>query len=262
MWRRFWLILVLFSTSTLLSGRYNFVFAQNSSQKEVKKEATKIEVGAVPTPQHIVELMLTLADVKESDLVYDLGCGDGRIVVTAAQKYGCKAVGFDIDADCVRESLANVANANVEALVTIEESDIFEVDLSKADVVTLYLLARLNERLIPQLEKMKPGSRIVSHDYGILGVEPDIEVDCNSRVHGMRDRIYLWTTPLNRVEVSETLAERSPLEVTKTYFLERTSQRVLASLVILTLVGASLVWLLQKLLRLRLILTVEKSRTK
>jgi len=137
------------------------------------------DVIFVPTPQEVVDKMLELAQVKKEDLVYDLGCGDGRIVVTAALKYGCKAKGFDIDPQRIKESLENVAKKNVADLVTIEQTDIFTLDLSDANVITLYLLPSLNVKLIPQLEKLKPGSRIVSHDFDMRGVEPDKVVEMN-----------------------------------------------------------------------------------
>ena len=130
------------------------------------------DVIYVPTPQPIVDKMLELAKVKKTDVVYDLGCGDGRIVVTAAKKYGVKAFGFDIDPERVAEAKENVIKNKVEHLVTIEQKDIFTLDLSPANVVTLYLLPRLNVKLIPQLEKLKKGSRIVSHDFDMDGVKP------------------------------------------------------------------------------------------
>lgn len=130
------------------------------------------DVVFVPTPQQVVEKMLELAEVKKGDVLYDLGCGDGRIVVTAAKKYGVKAIGFDIDPKRVQESLANVKSNKVEHLVTIKQADIFTLDLREANVVTLYLLPELNVRLMPQLEKLKPGSRIVSHDFDMRGAKP------------------------------------------------------------------------------------------
>ena len=113
--------------------------------------------------------MVEMAQIKKGDVVYDLGCGDGRIVVTAAKKYGVKAIGFDIDPERVKDSNENVKKNKVENLVTIEEKDIFELDLRPASVVTLYLLPELNVKLMPQLAKLKPGSRIVSHDFAMDG---------------------------------------------------------------------------------------------
>jgi SAM-dependent methyltransferase len=155
------------------------------------------DVDFVPTPHEVVDKMLELAEVKKDDLVYDLGCGDGRIVVAAAQKYGCRAVGIDIDPECVKQSLAAVKRNNVGHLVRIEQADIFTADLSKADVVALYLLPNLNSRLIPQFEKMKPGSRIVSHQWGMKGIKPKAVVQIKTSEPRERT-IYLWTTPLQR----------------------------------------------------------------
>ncbi|UCD52867.1 MAG: class I SAM-dependent methyltransferase, partial [Phycisphaerales bacterium] len=156
------------------------------------------DVVFVPTPQDVVERMLELANVKKNDLLYDLGCGDGRIVVTAAKKHGCKAIGYDVDPERIAESLENVEKNRVGGLVKIEQEDIFTLDLSKANVITLYLLPELNVRLIPQLEKLKPGSRIVSHDFSMEGVEPDEVVRMDSEEDSLEHSIYLWTTPLKK----------------------------------------------------------------
>ena len=162
------------------------------------KEIRTPDILFVPTPQEVVEKMLELAEVKKDDLVYDLGCGDGRIVVTAAKKYGCKCVGYDIDPDRVIESMENVKNNNVQKLVHIEQKDIFTLDLSEASVITLYLLSSLNVKLIPQLEKLKPGTRIVSHDFDMRGiVTPDRSITVttdNNETH----EIYLWIAPLKK----------------------------------------------------------------
>lgn len=158
--------------------------------------AREPDVLFVPTPKDVVNKMLDLAQVKKTDLVYDLGCGDGRIVVAAAKRFGCKAVGYDIDPERVRESRENVKKNKVEHLVTIEQRDVFKLDLSKANVVTLYLLPDLNVRLIPQLEKLKPGSRIVSHDFDMEGIKPDKEIELVSKEDDLPHSIYFWTTPL------------------------------------------------------------------
>jgi tRNA/tmRNA/rRNA uracil-C5-methylase (TrmA/RlmC/RlmD family) len=148
--------------------------------------------------------MLELAQVTKDDLLYDLGCGDGRIVVTAAKKYGCKAVGYELRRGRVKASLENVEKNNVGHLVRIEQKDIFTLDLSKANVITLYLLPSLNVRLIPQLEKLKPGSRIVSHDFDMEGVKPDKVITIEDEEDDYGDHtIYLWTTPLNKEGVAD-----------------------------------------------------------
>lgn len=156
--------------------------------------AREPDVIFVPTPQSVVDKMLEMAEVKKGDIVYDLGCGDGRIVVTAAKKFGVKAYGFDIDPERIKESLANVKSNKVEHLVTIRQADIFTLDLREANVVTLYLLPELNVKLMPQLEKLKPGSRIVSHDFDMRGAKP-------LQVHRLEDgeqdghTIYKWIVP-------------------------------------------------------------------
>ena len=130
------------------------------------------DVIYVPTPQPVVDKMLEMAKVTKKDVVYDLGCGDGRIPVTAAKRYGAKALGVDLDPDRIDEAMENVRSNKVEHLVTIEEGDVFELDLRPASVVTIYLLPELNVKLLPQLRKLKPGSRVVTHDFDIEGVEP------------------------------------------------------------------------------------------
>jgi cyclopropane fatty-acyl-phospholipid synthase-like methyltransferase len=169
-----------------------------SEEQDDLEHIRKPDIFFLPTPPEVVEKMLELAQVKKGDLVYDLGCGDGRIVIDAAKKYGCKAVGYDIDPNRVRESRKNVDANNVSDLVKIEQADIFTLDLSKANVVTLYLLPNLNVKLIPQLEKLKPGSRIVSHDFDMQGVKPDKVVKVYSEVDKRQHTVFLWTTPLNK----------------------------------------------------------------
>ena len=171
---------------------------EDGKKREKKKPEREPDILFVPTPQDVVDKMLELAEIKKDDVVYDLGCGDGRIVVTAAKKYGCKAAGFDIDPERVEASQQNVKKNGVEKLVTIEEKDVFKLDLRPANVVTLYLLATLNVKLIPQLEKLKPGSRIVSHDFDMKGVKPKKEVTIKSKEDGVEHTIYLWVTPLQK----------------------------------------------------------------
>ncbi len=175
------------------------------SAQAVETELKKIkdpDVVFVATPQELVDKMLKMVKVKKTDLLYDLGCGDGRIVVTAAKKYGCKAVGFDVDPLRIKESRQRVKESKVGHLVKIEQKDIFKLDLSKANVITLYLLPSLNVKLIPQLEKLKPGSRIVSHDFDMRGVKPDkvlrnFKCKNDNGIEGTHT-IYLWTTPLKK----------------------------------------------------------------
>jgi tRNA G37 N-methylase Trm5 len=173
--------------------------AQKADAPPASKTETsrRPDVVFVPTPQEAVEKMLEAAEIKKGDILYDLGCGDGRIVVTAAKKYGAKAIGIDIDPERVKESRENVRTNGVSDLVTIKQADIFQEDISSANVVTLYLLPSLNVKLIPQLEKLKPGSRIVSYQFDMAGVKPK-EVIKNSYT------IYKWVTPLEREAPTST----------------------------------------------------------
>ena len=128
----------------------------------------------------------------------DLGSGDGRIVITAARRYGCQAIGYEIDDRLVRLSREAVGKENLDNLVRIEHKDIFTLDLSGADVVAVFLYPRLLERLVPQLEKLKPGSRIVSHQFEMPGIKPDQIITMDSKEDGDKHRIFLWTTPMRK----------------------------------------------------------------
>ena len=167
-----------------------------------KRDAAKVmrtpDVVYVGTAYDLISKMLQMAQPKKTDLVYDLGCGDGRILVLAAQKYGCRGVGFDIDPVRVEASKENVARNHVEKLVTIIQADIFTIDLSKADVVPLYLLPDMNRRLLPQLDKLKPGSRIVCHNYDLEEIVADKTITLISNEDNASHTLSLYTTPLKR----------------------------------------------------------------
>jgi len=169
--------------------------AQATGQGETAADNKKRpDVIFVPTQQTVVEAMLDLAKVNENDVLYDLGCGDGRIVVTAAQKYGARAVGIDIDPERIRESNENARKAGVTSKVEFRQADLFKSDFSEASVVTLYLLSTLNEKLHPILMKqLKPGTRIVSHDFPMGDWKPEktITVDAEDRQH----TVHLWVVP-------------------------------------------------------------------
>lgn len=148
------------------------------------------DVIYVPTTPEVVDEMLRLAAPKAGDLVYDLGCGDGRIVVTAAQRYGTRGIGIDIDPARVGEARANVAQAGVGDKVEIRQADLFETDFHDADVVTLYLLPTLNLRLRPKLlAELRPGTRVVSHAFDMGDWEPEQKVDVKNTT------VFLWTIP-------------------------------------------------------------------
>jgi ribosomal protein L11 methylase PrmA len=149
------------------------------------------DVIYVPTPQAVVEAMLDVAKVTASDVVYDLGSGDGRIVITAAKKYGARGVGIEMDPALVRKSNESATAAGVSGRVRFVTQDLFKADIHEATVVTLYLLQSINERLRPKLvRELKPGTRIVSHVFNMgpeWPAEQTIEVGPS--------RVFLWTIP-------------------------------------------------------------------
>lgn len=148
------------------------------------------DVIFVPTPNDVVSKMLELAEVTAKDVVYDLGCGDGRIVITAAQKYGARGVGIDIDPERIREANTNVKLAKVQDKVRFVEGDLFEADISGATVVTLYLLTQLNLKLRPKLmNELRPGTRVVSHAFSMGDWKPER----HEYVGGTS--VYLWRIP-------------------------------------------------------------------
>jgi SAM-dependent methyltransferase len=149
-----------------------------------------------PTPQPVVEAMLELAKVGPNDVVYDLGCGDGRIVVTAAMRYGVKAVGIDINPKMIVRARSNAEKNNVVEMTTFIEGDLFKADLSPATVITLFLWPSLNLRLRPRLLDLAPGTRVVSHDHDMGEWRPDriVDVDARDRHWGVR-RLMLWVIP-------------------------------------------------------------------
>jgi tRNA G37 N-methylase Trm5 len=181
-----------FLTPTLLAGL--LIVPVLFSTSPVENPALAQDIGLekkivpfVPTPQEVVDKMIDLAGVKQGDTVYDLGSGDGRIVITAAKK-GARAVGFEIDPDLVKESRENIKKAGVQQLAEIRHQDILTVDVSSASVVTMYLLPDVNLKLKPKLlSQLKPGSRVVSHAFDMGDWKPD-KVE---RIDGRT--IYLWT---------------------------------------------------------------------
>jgi ribosomal protein L11 methylase PrmA len=156
-----------------------------------EKKLRDPDVVFVPTPQEVVDEMLKVANVHKGDVVYDLGCGDGRLVITAA-KLGARAVGIDINPERIKESLANAREAGVMDRVTFRNEDLFEADIKEATVVTLYLLPSLNLKLRPKLWKeLKPGTRIVSHAFDMDDWKPEKQLDVDGRT------VYFWTIPAN-----------------------------------------------------------------
>jgi SAM-dependent methyltransferase len=181
----------------------------------------QFDVPYVPTPYEVVNEMLKMAGVVKKDILYDLGCGDGRIVITAAKEIGCKGIGIDIDPQRIEESNNNAEKAGVTNKVKFLQQDLFEADISKATVVTLYLLQTVNLELRPKmLRVLKPGTRIVSHDFSMRDWRADksTEVKLERRSHS----IYFWIVPAN---VSGTWKWFAPSESgTDQYILELNQQ--------------------------------------
>jgi ribosomal protein L11 methylase PrmA len=173
-------------TAAALAAAQVLAFAQ----PQPRRASQQPDVIYVPTPHEVVEDMLRLADVKQGDILYDLGSGDGRIAIAAAKKFGIKAVGIDIDPERIREANENAKKAGVENLVQFRQEDLFKADFREATVVTLYLLPDLNVKLRPRLwEELKPGTRIVSHQFDMGTWKPEKRLDSNGRV------VYFWTIP-------------------------------------------------------------------
>lgn len=177
---------------------YSFRYDENDEMElyegsHGRKDAVDL-APYVPTPPDVVEKMLEMGKVDKNDKVFDLGCGDGRIVIMAALKYGCRGVGIDLDPQRIEESLINAKAAGVENLVEFRVEDVTKSDISTATVVTLYLLTESNELLRPSLEKqLKPGINVVSHNYRIPGWEMKLvdEAELNSEDGGFHN-IYVY----------------------------------------------------------------------
>jgi tRNA G37 N-methylase Trm5 len=152
-------------------------------------EPRRPDVIFVPTPEDVVDEMLKVANVTGKDVLYDLGSGDGRIPITAAKRFGTRGLGIDIDPDRIKEANENLKKAGVGDKVKFVQGDLFELDLSQATVITLYLLPALNLKLRPKLLKLKPGTRIVSHDFDMGDWKPEKHVKVGTR------SVYFWTVP-------------------------------------------------------------------
>jgi len=160
------------------------------AQAESQQAARDPDVIYVPTPPAVVDAMLAMANVRDGDVLYDLGSGDGRIPIAAAKKFKVRAVGIDIDPQRIKEARENAQEAGVTDEVTFRQEDLFQTDISQASVVTLYLLDRLNEKLRPRLlAELKPGTRIVSHAFRMGDWEPEKSQEIDGSM------IYFWTVP-------------------------------------------------------------------
>ena len=180
----------IFPSFLLCAALAGSLWLNAKAQAPEKKPLRQPDIYFVPTPPEVVRAMLKMAGVKKGDVVYDLGCGDGRIVIAAAQEFGVRGVGIDIDPQRITEAEENARKAGVEKLVKFRNEDLFEADFKEATVVTLYLLERLNEKLKPKLlADLKPGTRIVSHAFGMGDWPPEKSEDVDGRM------VYMWTVP-------------------------------------------------------------------
>ncbi len=173
-----------------------------AERHESYAQARAPDVVYVGTPYDIAARMLKMAGVKRGDILYDLGCGDGRMLILAAQKYGCRTFGFDIDAERVAAAQENVRRSRVAHLVTVVQADLFTVDFSDADVLILYLLPEINQKLLPKLKRLRPGSRLVFHNYDLEEIEADESVSVTSNEDGADHTLFLYTTPLTDASAS------------------------------------------------------------
>ena len=174
----------LFFLPLALALSVGFLAAQGTS---VQRQP---DVPYEPSTREIVDGMLKLADVTKNDIVYDLGCGDGRIVIAAAKEYGARGVGIDIDPVRIREAKENARAAGVTNLVAFRNEDLFEANIKEATVVMLYLWPGVNLRLRPKLLKdLKPGTRVVSHSHNMGDWKPEKEIQVGGH------RVYFWTIP-------------------------------------------------------------------
>ncbi len=154
----------------------------------------KPDIGYLPTPQEAVEVMLSLAEVCEADILYDLGSGDGRVLITAAQKFGTRGVGIDIDPQRISQAIENAKQSGVSDRVTFLQQNLFESDFYEATIVVLYLLPHLNLRLRPRLlQQLKPGTRILSHDFDMGDWQPH-QVQ-TAKTPEETATIYQWIVP-------------------------------------------------------------------
>lgn len=214
-WTKRWTILLVVIFGCVLGGilvRQALLGAAN--RREVPQEEV-LPLGReghnapfIVTPEQMVATMVAHAGLKPDDVVYDLGCGDGRFVIAAVRYAGCTGVGFDIDPELVRKARENALEQGVADRVQILEQDVFTVDLSKSSVAMLYLLPWMINKLVPQFEQMKPGSRIVSHEFWLPGCEPDrVIIVPTEAATDEPPTIYVYTAPLRK---NPTLLDRPP----------------------------------------------------
>ena len=189
-------------TNTVRSSRIllTVMLSATLAAAQSAKPARTPDVPYVPTTEQAVEQMLKLANVSKKDVVYDLGCGDGRIVIAAAKNFGARGVGIDINPERIKEARENAKRAGVENLVRFEEADLFEANIKEATVVTLFLLSQVNLKLRPKLmSDLRPGTRVVSNTFDMGDWKAERQTNLSESgdavYSGLSQRFYLWTIP-------------------------------------------------------------------
>ena len=179
-----------------MTRRLSILLILSAAALAQEKKLREPDVIFVPTPENVVQQMLQIAKVHKGDIVYDLGCGDGRTVIAAARDFGARGVGIDINPVRIQESLANAKAAGVMDRVVFRNEDLFEADIKEATVVTLYLLPSLNVKLRPKLWKeLKPGTRIVSHNFDMGEWKPEETVQLDGHT------VFFWTIPAKAPDI-------------------------------------------------------------
>lgn len=201
---KFWLATLSLSSLAIVGCTRQRNFSETNLEPETQPSVIPVQtqsptetpsVPYVPTPENVVEQMLELANVSGDDVLYDLGSGDGRIPITAAEKYGTRGTGVELDSELVQESRANAEAAGVSDRVEFLQQDLFQTDFSEASVVTLYLLPDVNIELRSKLlEELEPGTRIVSHDFDMGEWQPEEVVQVQSS-SGRQHTLYYWVVP-------------------------------------------------------------------
>jgi hypothetical protein len=185
MFRRYWPLLIVLGAAAAWWPAFNYLV-----------DFRPPDVPFVTTPLDVIPAMLDLAEVTDKDIVYDLGSGDGRILIAAARDRGARAVGIELDPQLVEQSRQAVSAAGLDDKVRVERGDIFKKDLTPATVITMYLKPTVNVQLRPQLDKLRPGTRIVSHEFSMRGAKPRKSITVFSEESGGHHTLYLWVTPI------------------------------------------------------------------
>ena len=191
--RRIALAVILLSLFAVVLG-YG-VLVGDETQPKPSRTPDCVYVG---TPQDVVYKMVELAEIRKGDLVCDPGCGDGRLLIAAARRHGCRGIGYELDPKLANEARQIARQRGIARTVRFEEQDIFTVDYSPVDAIVAYLLPEMITRLVPSFDKLKPGSRIVAHDYPMDKIVPDQVVTMLSNEDNVRHTIYVYRTPLKR----------------------------------------------------------------